>query len=584
MSSDHYINHHPIHPRRTRDEWLSHSDGLPLTIEEKLTDRNYRNYLIHEAVEKLVFEPFHDQPIRSQYVFYVYKWMEAVLHELSVAQAIAGACNLFNLTLVLKPTFQPIVGVMDIIDTDMYRPMIKQAMDNLTKFFLKRQEELLQKDQTLEKPSVVIKNINEIVESIAKIQKKVFVLTPIAWNALSDIFDIVRGVLQEENIDLSTYTRVDPKASTPKFILTQQELLTILSRHPLIGTELNRAAGGIMQSNLNLRDGAYSGIRKLNANEGRTIGYVLMLKAAVRKNKHAITELLHNITLHPQHFLEYYLDITVAVRDDVFGKLLIKQDPSGGPDSLDSDSDPDSDPDSDSDSDHGPGFGPRTAPKHPTDIITRPPRKNRSRQPPSLPQSLARIHRHSVDVKRLVDTLERTTQSERVVQELFNIIMLLENTNQIGLFTRGVHRVYRYLLDTLRGSRPRKRSREELPNADPDPNTDPNTDPNADPNADPDVDPDVLPMTKAHRAMMRRRRADPASQTHPARLPAPPPEPSSALERTSDPSSDTDELPRTQASQHKQPSCTVQSSFPTRYIQINGELVDIGHLNKHKKE
>lgn len=292
---------------------------------QRQRDVNYRDLLIHTAVNKTVYSENRDRPQGITERLAVTKWMQAVLLELGCGQQLAGASTMFNTKAVLALASNPFPDSSNIMSVADFRTIIEQKLEQAMRNEQQVNDANISQGKASSNPNN--SKMNKVLDSqfgrISRLQKRLYCLTPLAWNALSDAFDIAQEVFQEEQIDIRKFMNPDFRRSQDSFTLSRRELITLFSRHPLVSYQINRCAGAILQSSLNLRDGAYSGIRKLNANDSRCIAYVLQLKASLRQHSTDIEGMLHNVIRQPISNLEYYLDITspiVAQPLEVFGE------------------------------------------------------------------------------------------------------------------------------------------------------------------------------------------------------------------------------------------------------------------------
>ncbi len=316
-SSHDHINDNPDNPIQSYDRWENRWFRNPQENANHITmDRNLRQHAIRQAVYK-AFYTIRTNEVTAQEAFWVYKWVKALNLEFQVTEGIAGASTLLSLSIVMKPNFDALSRRNEGLTVDFWKEFIRRAVaaaDMIPgNFFLSanRMEE------------GAMNNIRSFKRLLNILEQNIHTLTPVAWNSLSDALQITRQVFIERGVNLDEFiTRnEDESTATPKF--TERELLTFLSRHPILRESLSKAAGSILQSTLNLRDGAYSGIRKLNANDARMIGYILYLKAEVRKLADEIKTTLTEALQNPHKYVEYFLDVTEAVRADAFDEFLV---------------------------------------------------------------------------------------------------------------------------------------------------------------------------------------------------------------------------------------------------------------------
>lgn len=293
-------------------------DDINKDAEDRLSkqrDVNYRDLLIHTAVNKGVYSENRSANTSLDERLAITKWMQAVLLEIGCGQQLAGASTMFNTKAVLALANNPFPDSSNIISVADFRTIIEQRLEQVIRSEQQENQADVKQGKATKNPNESTMNdvLDQQFGQISRLQKRLYCLTPMAWNALSDAFDIAHDVLQQEHIEIRTFMEPDFRRTQDSFKLSRREFITIFSRHPLVSYHFNRCAGAILQTSLNLRDGAYSGIRKLNANDSRCIAYVLQLKANLRQHAADIAAMLHNVLANPMSNLEYYLDITSPI-------------------------------------------------------------------------------------------------------------------------------------------------------------------------------------------------------------------------------------------------------------------------------
>ena len=316
-SSHDHINDNPDNPVQTYNMWEQRWFRNPQENADHIAmDRNLRQHAIRQAVYSAFYKVRIEQ-ITPQEAFWIYKWVKALNLELQVTEGIAGASTLLSLSIVMKPNFDALSRRNEALSVDFWKQFIQTAVRDASMI----PANFFQNANRMEEGAM--NNLRSFKRLLNILEQNIHTLTPVAWNSLSDALQITRQVFVERGVDLNDFiTRnEDQSTATPKF--TERELLTFLSRHPILRESLSKAAGSILQSTLNLRDGAYSGIRKLNANDARMIGYILYLKSEVRKLADEIKNVLTDALLNPHKYVEYFLDVTDAVRADAFDEFLV---------------------------------------------------------------------------------------------------------------------------------------------------------------------------------------------------------------------------------------------------------------------
>eukprot|EP00960_Hanusia_phi_P005129 148272-Hanusia_phi.AAC.7 len=371
------INKNPAAPGK---KWLDFVDETEEGATDKvITDRNLRGHRFHDSVTRAFYKNSKDKNWDELDRFYIYKWGRAVQLEFECAEAIAGSSTMLNMNTVLAPTFHPQTQDNSNFVLHMWKDLIKKITAEQIKQLLKPPTAAgisggmvtLGPPETSPPPgslspspaargsrpagsggsrpapdttappgavpadlppvfprddyNVTFDNIQHAVRKITEQQKSIHSMTPLAWNALSDAVTLCRQTLLEEGVNIDKFKTEEPYEASDKFKLSDREMVTVFSRHPLTASHISRTAGAILQSSLNLRDGAYSGVRKMNANESRMIGYILLFKSEMRQRAGKIDAMLKNLEKDPHSYVEYFLDIDVPFYPDYFGDFIVKE-------------------------------------------------------------------------------------------------------------------------------------------------------------------------------------------------------------------------------------------------------------------
>lgn len=313
---------------------------------ELMGDSNFRTFLVQRAVNRHIYG--NEETMERGDAFYITKWHEAVNLDISVAEIIAGAATMLNMNNVMVPVFHSIPRGRDVVTFDMLRKSteslmsmqlapIQAALDVMKKKIQETEnnDQVVQEIQNLLVSTETLDNridqmtkrtmdvITELSDEYIREQHKLRTLSPICHNSLSDVYLVTKDILGGMGVDWEEIIR-DRQELSREFRLTTKEVMLVLARHPLTSMPFCKAAGGYLQATMNLRDGAYSGIRKSNANDMRAVSYVLMLKAHIRAHKEEIHRLFLNIVKKPWNYLQYFLDVVQGVRDNPFSKYLVK--------------------------------------------------------------------------------------------------------------------------------------------------------------------------------------------------------------------------------------------------------------------
>eukprot|EP00960_Hanusia_phi_P048289 758861-Hanusia_phi.AAC.1 len=357
----------------------------PESNHERAADRHIRNYITNCSVSRHVYRigDVDDVEVTDQERLILYKWTEAVMLEITVAQAIAGAATMLSMDQVMVPVYNAIPTGNEIITYDVLKKSAEKLLEmqmNPLKEHIKEYNEnpqaykqkvvnIVQQNRNnrgnMYYPGVTNidtfdingvdawKNVNvdfdmeiaqkgvfnvqylrSLAEQYVKAQKRLRTLSPIAWNALDDTFNMVEDVLAQQNLNIEKYICKDPRKMQASFKLSRKEFITFISRHPLLHTHICKAAGANLQSTLNLRDGSYSSLRKYNANDSRTLVYLFRTKHEVRKSALELEELLKDVISKPMLYLEYFMDTTKGIQQSGFQKWLVVDENSQFPGQL----------------------------------------------------------------------------------------------------------------------------------------------------------------------------------------------------------------------------------------------------------
>lgn len=347
----------------------------PNSNHQRAADRHVRNYITNRSVNRHVYNTQDEPEISEEERLILYKWTEAVLLEIQVAQSIAGAATMLSLDQVMVPVYNAIPTGNEIITYDVLKKnatsLMELQIDPLKVFMQEYRDDpmdykrkIIAEAKELRRNNVDIENVSlpgavnlksidlddpnpsnllvidfdyvitkktlfnvnylkTLAEQYIKAQKKLRTLSPIAWNSLDDTLNMVEDVFESRGFSLSRYICADPRKLTTTFKLSRREFITLISRHPLLHSHICKAAGANLQATLNLRDGSYSSLRKYNANDTRTLVYIFRTKHEVRKNVDALKELLDDIMQKPMLYMEYFLDTTKGIQQSGFQKWLI---------------------------------------------------------------------------------------------------------------------------------------------------------------------------------------------------------------------------------------------------------------------
>lgn len=338
----------------------------------RAADRHIRNYITNRSVERHVYNLNPDVQITEQERLILYKWTEAVMLEITVAQSIAGAATMLSMDQVMVPVYQAIPSGNEIITYDVLRKNAEKLLE-LQLNPLKDYIEVYNRDPAAYRRSVIqqireyrgnrndlyipgvvnltdidpnlnnaenrviidfdyeiakksmfnVKYLRSLAEQYVKAQKRLRTLSPVAWNALDDAFNLVEDVFLQQGLNIDAYICRDPRKMQQQFLLSRKEFITFISRHPLLHTHICKAAGANLQATLNLRDGSYSSLRKYNTNDTRTLVYLFRTKHEVRKSVRELKELLEDVRRRPMLYLEYFIDTTKGIQQTGFQKWMI---------------------------------------------------------------------------------------------------------------------------------------------------------------------------------------------------------------------------------------------------------------------
>ncbi|EKX35183.1 hypothetical protein GUITHDRAFT_118625 [Guillardia theta CCMP2712] len=362
------------------DEYRRENDWRqwdPEDSQQRAADRHIRNYITNRSVEGHVYNLQPEANITEQERLILYKWTEAVILEISVAQSIAGAATMLSMDQVMVPVYHAIPSGNEIITYDVLRKNAEKLLEmqlNPLKGYIElynnnpaeyrrmvvervRQAQRNNANNVIDIPGVInindinpnipnaedrvqvnfdaevarksmfnVKYLRTLAEQYVKAQKKLRTLSPIAWNSLDDAFNLVEDVFLQQGLNLENYICRDPRKMQTEFKLSRREFITFISRHPLLHTHICKAAGASLQATMNLRDGSYSSLRKYNTNDTRTLVYIFRTKYEVRRSVNELKLLLEDVKERPMLYLEYFLDTTKGIQQTGFQKWLVRDD------------------------------------------------------------------------------------------------------------------------------------------------------------------------------------------------------------------------------------------------------------------